>query len=102
MLSLLQSALRAGGNSTPGGQPGAGAAAADTVLVTGHAVFLNAVALGLAVALRAHEAGKRASFVQQLLDLDLGEAQGIELVIDHTDRVGPCLASISHKRCAGS
>eukprot|EP01052_Picozoa_sp_SAG31_P024947 SAG31_NODE_2157_length_6308_cov_4.823482_4_plen_73_part_00 len=47
----------------------------DTIMVTGHAVFLNAVALGIAQA-----CGATKTQQQELLDLDLGEAQGIELV----------------------
>jgi hypothetical protein len=77
LLSLLEAAVK---TTTTGG---------GTVLITGHAVFLNAVALGVAKAL-----GASAEQVAALLALDLGEAEGIELV-----RGGGGLAAVNHKKC---
>ena len=64
-------------------------AGADTVVVAGHAVFLNAVALATAQAMQAS-----AETLQELMLLDLGEAEGIELSV--TYERGAWVPAITH------
>ena len=74
LTSCLQAASRA-----------AAASGGDTMVVAGHAVFLNATALVVAVA-----AGMPAAVQEQLLDIDLGEAEGIELELTHERGAWTC------------
>lgn len=64
-------------------------AGADTVVVAGHAVFLNAVALATAQAMQASP-----EVVKTLMELDLGEAEGIELSL--TNARGAWVPAIAH------
>ena len=64
-------------------------AGADTVIVAGHAVFLNAVALATAQAMQAD-----ASTIGALMTLELGESEGIELSL--TYERGAWVAALKH------
>lgn len=79
LLKHLQTASR-----TPAAKAGA-----DTVVVAGHAVFLNAVALAAAQAMQAN-----AQTLEALMALDLGEAEGIELSATHER--GAWVPAITH------
>jgi hypothetical protein len=79
LLKHLQTASR-----TPAAKAGA-----DTVVVAGHAVFLNAVALATAQAMQAN-----AQTLEALMALDLGEAEGIELSATHER--GAWVPAITH------
>lgn len=67
------SELMQAANVVPGPLPGAGDAG-DSVAIFGHAVFLNAIAFQLALA-----AGASAEDQDRILDMDLGETEGIYL-----------------------
>lgn len=64
-------------------------AGADTVIIAGHAVFLNAVALAVAQAMKAD-----AGTIDTPMDLELGESQGIELTL--TEERGAWTATLKH------
>jgi hypothetical protein len=64
-------------------------AGADTVVVAGHAVFLNAVALATLQAMQGNT-----ETVGTLMALELGEAEGIELSV--TYERGAWVPTITH------